>query len=100
MMGLPCTRKLPDGDKLADTAIGQEQEGKGSTSVTKRQVWPSLRNVLSADEASGIGTKIEQGKKSAPARHPPTPPSTGVLKSAGPAGAAADRASDEARWAR
>jgi hypothetical protein len=117
----PAVReKLPGGDTLADTAIGQEQEGKGSTHeldkldagdagfeelVTKfiqvarthimeTRVWPSLRNALSAGEASEIGTKIERGKKTAPTR--PHPHSPGVLKSAGLAAAAADRARDKA----
>ncbi len=122
----PAVReKLPDGDTLADTAIGQEQEGKqvldrldkleagdaeferlvtkfieaGRTHITyeETQVWPSLRNALSAEDASQIGTKIEQGKKTAPTRtHPHTPPSPGVLKSVGPPAAAADRARDKA----
>ena len=122
----PAVReKLPDGDKLADTAIGQEKEGKevldklgkldvshdefeklvtnfieaGRTHIAyeETQVWPSLRTALSAAEASEIGTKIEQGKKTAPTRpHPRTPSSPGVLKSAGPAAAAVDRARDKA----
>ena len=122
----PAVReKLPDGDKLADTAIGQEQEGKevldkldkldagdaefeklatkfiqaGRKHITyeETQVWPPLRNALSAEDASEIGAKIEQGKKTAPTRpHPHTPPSPGVLKSAGPPAAAADRARDKA----
>ena len=122
----PAVReKLPGGDTLADTAIGQEQEGKevldeldkldagdagfeklvtkfiqaGRTHISyeETRVWPSLRNVLSAGQASEIGTKIEQGKKTAPTRpHPHTPPSPGVLKSAGLAAAAADRARDKA----
>ena len=111
----PAVReKVPDGDKLADTAIGQEKEGKevldklgkldvshaefeklvtrfteaGRTHIAyeETQVWPSLRTALPAAGASEIGTKIEQGKKTAPTRpHPHTPPSPGVLKSAGPA---------------
>jgi hemerythrin-like domain-containing protein len=122
----PAVReKLPDGDKLADTAIGQEQEGKevldkldkldagdaefeklvtkfikaGRKHITyeETQVWPPLRNALSAEDASEIGAKIEQGKKTAPTRpHPRTPPSPGVLKTAGPPAAAADRARDKA----
>ena len=122
----PAVREnLPDGNKLADTAIGQEKQGKevldklGKLDVShaefeklvtkfieagrahiayeETQVWPSLRTALPAAEASEIGTKIEQGKKTAPTRpHPHTPPSPGVLKSAGPAAAAADRARDKA----
>ncbi|HEX2322421.1 MAG TPA: hemerythrin domain-containing protein [Streptosporangiaceae bacterium] len=122
----PAVReKLPGGDTLADTAIGQEQEGKEvldeldkldagdagfeklvtkfiqvartHISYEETRVWPPLRNVLSAGEASEIGTKIEQGKKTGPTRpHPHTPPSPGVLKATGPAAAAADRARDKA----
>jgi hypothetical protein len=113
--------KLPDGDQLADIAIGLEQEGKevldkldkldagdagfeklvttfiqaGRTHITyeETRVWPTLRDALSAEDTS----EIEQGKKTAPTRpHPHTPPSPGVLKTAGPAAAAADRARDKA----
>jgi hypothetical protein len=59
------------------------------------QVWPGLRLVLSAQTAAELGTKIAEGKKTAPTRpHPHTPPSPGVLKAAGPAVAAADKARD------
>ena len=121
----PAVReKLPDGDKLADTAIEQEQEGKevldkldkldasdaefeklvttfiqaGREHITyeETQVWPSLRNALSAKEANEIGKKISEGKKTAPTRpHPHTPASPGALKSAGPVAAAADKARDK-----
>ena len=115
--------KVPDGDKLADTAIEQEQEGKEvldkldkldanapefenlvrvliraareHISYEETQAWPALRTALTAEEASELGRKIEQGKKSAPTRpHPRTRPSPGVLKSVGRAAAAADRARD------
>jgi hypothetical protein len=122
----PAVRdKVADGDKLAATAIEQEQEGKealdkldkldasepeferlvakfiqaGREHITyeETQVWPALRNALTAEEADDLGTKIEQGKKTAPTRpHPHTPPSPGVLKAAGPAAAAADKARDAA----
>jgi hemerythrin-like domain-containing protein len=117
--------KVPDGGRLADTAIGQEQEGKevldkldkldaGDTEfeqlVTKfiqaarehityeeTQVWPLLREALTAQEASELGDKLAKAKETAPTRpHPHTPPSPGVLKGAGPAVAAADRARDAA----
>jgi hemerythrin-like domain-containing protein len=121
----PAVRdKLRDGDSLAGTAIEQEQEGKevldkldkldasdgefeklvtefieaGREHITyeETQVWPSLRNALSAGEAEDIGNKIEDGKKTAPTRpHPHAPPSPGVLKTAGPAAAAADKARDK-----
>lgn len=121
----PAVRdKLPDGNDLASTAIGQEQEGKevldkldkldasdgefekllakfieaGREHITyeETQVWPSLRNALNAEEASELGTKIKEGKKTAPTRpHPHTPASPGALKSAGPVAAAADKARDK-----
>ena len=122
----PAVRKhLPDGDELADKAIGQEQEGKrilaeldkldaGSPefdmllgefinaardhiAFEETQVWPALRAVMTETEAFDLGERLEQGKKTAPTRpHPHTPPSPGVLKAAGPAAAAADRARDAA----
>jgi hemerythrin superfamily protein len=122
----PAVRKhLPDGDELADKAIGQEQEGKrilaeldkldaGSPefdmllgefikaardhiAFEETQVWPALRAVMTETEAVDLGESLEQGKKTAPTRpHPHTPPSPGVLKAAGPAAAAADRARDAA----
>ena len=53
--------------------------------------WPAVRAETSAE----LGTKIAGGKTSAPTRpHPHTPPSPGVLKTAGPAVAAADKARD------
>jgi hypothetical protein len=116
---------IPDGGRFADTAIEQEQEGKeildkldkldasdpefeqlvatiiqagrGHINYEETQVWPQLRAALSAQEASDLGDKIEQGKKTAPTRpHPHTPAAPGVLKTAGPAVGAADRARDAA----
>ena len=113
----------PAGDTLADEAAGQEQEAKevlarldklgvgdpgfetllGTFTSAARvhiafeetQVWPGLRSVLSAQTAAELGAKIAEGKKTAPTRpHPHTPPSPGVLKAAGPAVAAADKARD------
>ena len=98
--------KLSDGDQLADTATGQEQEGKEvlakldkleadqpefeqlvSTFIAagrehigyeEGQVWPQLRSQLTPDEARSIGEKIAEGKKTAPTRpHPHTPASPG-----------------------
>ena len=115
--------RLPDGDRLAHQAIGQEQEGKevlakldkvdagdpefevllgefigagrDHISFEETRVWPGLRARLSEAEASELGDKIEQAEKAGPARpHPHTPASPGVLKSAGPVAAAADRARD------
>jgi hemerythrin-like domain-containing protein len=117
--------RLPGGDHLADTAGGQEQEGKevldqldklnadqpGFEQLVLRfinagrehiayeetKVWPLLRDALTEDQAGSIGGKIAAGEKTAPTRpHPNTPPSPGVLKGAGPAVAAADRLRDAA----
>jgi hemerythrin-like domain-containing protein len=122
----PAVRKhLPDGDKLADQAIGQEQEGKrilgkldkldsGSPEFVmllgeftkaardhiafeETRVWPALRSAMTEAEAADLGDRLERAKKTAPTRpHPHTPASPGVLKTAGPAAAAADRARDAA----
>jgi hypothetical protein len=115
----------PAGNTLADEATGQEQEAKevldkldkldaGDPEFDKllrtfteaarkhitfeeTQVWPGLRSVLPAETAADLGIKIAEGKKTAPTRpHPHTPPSPGVLKTAGPAVAAADKARDRA----
>lgn len=122
----PAVRdKLTDGDELADKATGQEQEakevldqldkldagdskfesllaefaesGREHIGFEEGEVWPKLRKALSKKEASEIGTKFRDGKKTAPTRpHPGTPPSPGALKSAGKGAAAADKARDAA----
>lgn len=113
------------GDTLADEATGQEQEAKhvlaeldkleasdtefeellgkfiGAArehiAFEENQVWPGLRSVLSAKVSGELGTKIAEGKKTAPTRpHPHTPASPSVLKTAGPAVAAADKVRDAA----
>jgi hypothetical protein len=120
----PAVREhLAAGDTLADAATEQEQAAKQvlaeldklqagdaeferllakfiidareHIAFEETQVWPGLRAALSADKAAELGTKITEGKKAAPTRpHPHTPPSPGVLKAAGPAVAAADKARD------
>ena len=120
----PAVREhLPNGDELADTAIGQEDEGKevldrldkldaglpefesllaeftraGREHIDYEEthVWPSLRSALSAQQAEEIGRKLEAGKKTAPTRpHPRTPSTPGALKTTGPAAAAADKIRD------
>jgi hemerythrin superfamily protein len=122
----PAVReRVPDGDQLTDTAIGQEQEAKEvlakldkldaadpdfdellitfttaareHITFEETQVWPSLRSALTEAEAMELGDKIAEAKKTAPTRpHPHTPASPGVLKTAGPAAAAVDRARDAA----
>jgi hypothetical protein len=120
----PAVREhVPGGDALADEATAQETEGKEVLDKLDRldagdpefdrlvgafiragrehiqfeetRVWPAARAALSAETADQLGTKIAEGKKTAPTRpHPHTPPSPGVLKTAGPAVAAADKARD------
>jgi hemerythrin-like domain-containing protein len=120
----PAVREhLPNGDELADTAIGQEDEGKevldqldkldaGTPEFEKllaeftragrehidyeeSHVWPGLRLALTEEQAQDLGSKLEAGKKTAPTRpHPRTPSSPGALKSTGPAAAAADKLRD------
>ena len=121
----PAVREhLAAGDTLADAATQQEQDAKqvlaeldklgsgdaefekllGTFIVDARehiafeetQVWPGLRTALSPEVAEEIGSKIAEGKKTAPTRpHPHTPPSPGALKTAGPVAAAADKARDK-----
>jgi hemerythrin-like domain-containing protein len=120
----PAVREhLPNGDELADTAIGQEDEGKevldrldkldaglpefeallaeftraGREHIDYEEthVWPRLRSALTAQQAEEIGRKLEAGKKTAPTRpHPRTPSTPGALKTTGPAAAAADKIRD------
>lgn len=120
----PAVREhLPDGDTLADQAISQEQEAKevldrldktdaGVPEFEKllvkftaaarehidfeeQRVWPGLRSAMTAAVAGDLGTKLTEAKKIAPTRpHPHTPGSPGVLKTAGPAAAMADKARD------
>jgi hemerythrin-like domain-containing protein len=122
----PAVREsLTDGDDLANQAQQQEQEGKevldkldkaaaedddfesllaqftrdgrAHIAFEETRVWPRMREVLGSQQADEIGSKLEQGKKTAPTRpHPNTPSSPGVLKTAGPAVAAADRIRDAA----
>lgn len=122
----PAVReRVQDGDRLADQATGQEQEGKevldkldklGASDpqfakllgqfisagrehiqFEETQVWPNLRAVLSEQEADELGRKLEKAKKTAPTRpHPKTPPDPRVLKTAAAAAAAMDRARDAA----
>jgi len=116
---------LTDGTDLANQAQDQEQEGKvvldrldkmapedeefegllaqfvqagrAHIAFEETTVWPSLMSVLTAEQAEELGGKLTEGKKTAPTRpHPKTPASPGVLKTAGPAVAVADRLRDKA----
>jgi hemerythrin-like domain-containing protein len=120
----PAVRgQLGDGNSLADQAIGQESEakevlaeidkldvsdpqfdrliaelipaGRRHIEFEETQVWPSLRQALSPQQAQELGEKIQKAKQMGPTRpHPHTPSSPGVLKTAGPAVAAVDRLRD------
>jgi hemerythrin-like domain-containing protein len=122
----PAVRdRLPDGDKLADEATGQEQEakvvldkldkldagdrqfekllgefitsGREHIEFEETEVWPHMRKALSKKDARELGTKVQDAKKTAPTRpHPSTPPKPAALKSTGPAAAAADKVRDAA----
>lgn len=118
-------QRIPQGDSLAATAIDQESEakkalarldgmapddgqfipliskliqaGRAHIDYEEQQVWPAFRDVLSADEANELGDKVAQAKEKAPTRpHPHTPANPAVLKTAGPAVAAVDKARDAA----
>jgi Hemerythrin HHE cation binding domain len=115
--------RLPDGDALADEAIGQESQAKevlarlGKLDAAdaefdrlmaeyipaalvhiefeETRVWPDMRLTLSAQESADLGDKISAARQNAPTRpHPNTPASPGVLKAAGPAVAAVDKLRD------
>ena len=95
---------LADLDKL-DASESRFEELLGTFTGAAREhiafeetrVWPGLRSALPAQVADELGTKIADGKKTAPTRpHPHTPAAPSVLKTAGPAVAAADKARDAA----
>jgi hemerythrin-like domain-containing protein len=121
----PAVREyIQSGNILADEATRQEQDAKevlaeldklspgdadferlfGSFIVDARvhiefeetEVWPLMRTALPAEKSAELGEKIAEGKKTAPTRpHPHTPPAPGVLKTAGPVAAAADKVRDK-----
>jgi hemerythrin-like domain-containing protein len=122
----PAVREhVTGGGALADEATGQEQEGKevldeldkadashprfeqllatftsaarAHIQFEEESVWPRAREGFPAEVTAALGTKIAEGKKTAPTRpHPHAPASPGVLKAAGPAVAAVDKARDAA----
>jgi hemerythrin-like domain-containing protein len=114
---------LDDGDKLADEAIAQEQEGKkllqrledgepgdpdyqqalqefvkaGREHIMYEQdvVWPKFEATVSREELEKLGEKLEAAKKIAPTRpHPDTPPNATVQKTMGTAAAMVDHMRD------
>jgi hemerythrin-like domain-containing protein len=115
--------RLANGDELADEAISQESQAKEilarldkltrpdaefdqllaefipatrqHIAFEETRVWPALRPVLTEAEARELGEKIEHAEDKGPTRpHPHTPPSPGVLRTAGPAVAVIDRLRD------
>jgi hemerythrin-like domain-containing protein len=61
----------------------------------QQQVWPRLSAALSVQESEELAKKVERAKAIGPTRpHPDTPPNPAVLKTAGVAAAAMDRARD------
>jgi hemerythrin superfamily protein len=122
----PAVRDLgPEGEQVAAKAVGQEQDAKQVlaqldkldpaeaqferlltrfTEDTRTHIafeeghaWPMLRAALTPAQASDLGEKIATAKKAAPTRpHPHTPASEGLLKTAGPVIAAADKLRDAA----
>jgi hemerythrin-like domain-containing protein len=116
---------LPDGDQLADTALGQEQEGKDSLSGLGRedpdsrefdehveqfvlqvrkhvafeeQVFLKLREAMSQEDLDRLGRKLLSAGKTAPTRpHRRAPKKPGAAVKTAAAGAAAmDKARDSA----
>jgi hemerythrin-like domain-containing protein len=115
--------RVPNGNELADKAISQETKAKEilakldkassrgkefddlivefipaarqHIAFEENRVWPSLRESLSPAESEELGEKIQRAEQKGPTRpHPHTPPSPGILKTAGPAVALIDRLRD------
>ncbi|HVV23014.1 MAG TPA: hemerythrin domain-containing protein [Pseudonocardiaceae bacterium] len=114
---------LPDGDELADRAVGQEDaakqvlhalnnakpdqsdfeemltriiaDGREHIEFEQDQVWPKVRAAVSEADLAELGEKMAKAKKAAPTRpHPSTPSNPGVQKTAGPMAALMDRVRD------
>lgn len=120
----PAVRQLgADGERVADEAMEQEQEGEqvlhelgklnpddlrfeellaAFTSAARAHIlfeeahaWPLLRASITAEQSAHLGERIIKAKKMAPTRpHPHTPPSEGAVKTAGPAAGIADKVRD------
>ncbi len=119
----PAVREaLPDGDRWADEAIEQEQQGKNTlTALAKldadtdefdelveklvlllrkhvsyeEKLFLQLTSAMSAEQRRELGEKLLTAKNLAPTRpHPHTPAKPTVLKTAGAAAAAVDKVRD------
>ncbi|MGH3158632.1 MAG: hemerythrin domain-containing protein [Streptosporangiaceae bacterium] len=88
--------KLEPADERFETLVTKfTADAREHITFEETQAWPILRVRISAEEAAELGEKLAKAKGSAPTRpHPHTPPSEGVLKTAGPVVAAADKARD------
>jgi hypothetical protein len=119
----PAVREaMPDGDRWADEAIEQEQQGKDTLTALgklepdtdefddlveqlvlllrkhvahEEKLFLQLKSVMSDDERRELGEKLLVAKKLAPTRpHPHTPAKPAVLKTVGAAAAAVDKVRD------
>jgi hemerythrin superfamily protein len=119
----PAVRKvMPDGDRWADEAIEQEQQGRNTLTALgqlepdtdefdelveklvlllrkhvayEETLFLQLKSVMPDDERRELGEKLLTAKKLAPTRpHPHTPAKPAVLKTVGAAAAAVDKVRD------
>jgi hypothetical protein len=119
----PAVRKvIPDGDRWADEAIEQEQQGRNTLTALgklepdtdefdelveklvlllrkhvayEEKLFLQLKSVMPDDERRELGEKLLTAKKLAPTRpHPHTPAKPAVLKTVGAAAAAVDKVRD------
>jgi hypothetical protein len=76
----PAVRaKVDDGGRLADPALGQEQEGE------ETEVWPRLRAALTEKEIELMADQYQMSKQAAPTRpHPGKLESPEKLRTGGP----------------
>jgi hemerythrin-like domain-containing protein len=119
----PAVREaMPDGDRWADEAIEQEQQGKDTLTALgklepdtdefdelveqlvlllrkhvayEERLFLQLKSAMSDEARRELGAELLTAKKLAPTRpHPDTPASAAVLKTAGIAAAAVDKVRD------
>ncbi|MEU1993905.1 hemerythrin domain-containing protein [Nocardia gamkensis] len=116
-------RTVPDGDELADRAIGQEDGAKkllqqlknshaGSSEFEEAltrfipaarahiefeqsEVWPAFADAIPPETSNELGRKMAAAKTMAPTRpHPSTPSRPGYLKTVGMVSAVVDKIRD------
>lgn len=120
----PAVREhVRGGDQLADRGLGQENEAKDMLATLDKldpsdnefdrviarfipvaqehiefeenTVWPELRGVLTAAQASQLGDQVRQAKEHGPTRpHPHVPSNAGAQKVAGPVASVVDKLRD------